>query len=137
MLAVSPKKILLAEDDRDDQKLFFDFLKHRTDIVLLPVADNGIILFDLLASIQDSAGLPDLIILDHNMPRRNGLQTLQLLKDTERYAHIPVVIYSTYIDKQLIDACTAKGACSVLPKPITKEGYSEMIDTVLQELTKI
>jgi CheY-like chemotaxis protein len=137
MLAVNPKKILLAEDDRDDQKLFCDFLKHRTDIVLLPVADNGIVLFDMLASIPDSTGLPDLIILDHNMPRRNGLQTLKLLKDNERYAHIPVVIYSTYTDKQLVDACAEKGACSVLPKPITKDGYSEMIDTVLLELPKV
>ena len=137
MSAAYPKKILLAEDDRDDQKLFCDFLQHRNDIELLPVADNGIVLFDLLASITDAAGLPDLIILDHNMPRRNGLQTLQLLKDTERYAHIPVVIYSTYTDKQLIDACAEKGAFSVLPKPITKHGYSEMIDTVLLELANL
>jgi CheY-like chemotaxis protein len=137
MSAVHPKKILLAEDDRDDQKFFCDFLKHRADIELLPVADNGIVLFDQLASIEDSAGLPDLIILDHNMPRRNGLQTLKLLKDTERYAHIPVVIYSTYTDKQLIEACAEKGACSVLPKPFTKDGYSEMIDTVLLELKNI
>jgi len=34
---MSPKKILLAEDDVDDQKLFYDFLRHRQDIILMPV----------------------------------------------------------------------------------------------------
>ena len=127
-----PKKILLAEDDIDDQKLFYDFLQHREDIVLMPVAENGVHLFDSLEKITRADDLPDLIILDQNMPKRSGLQTLQLLKTTNRYAHIPVMVYSTYTDQQLIKVSSEMGAFSVASKPVTKDGYDEMINCFLK-----
>ena len=64
---MNPWKILLAEDDSDDQKLFCDFLLHRTDIVLMPVAENGAEALEILERTTDEE-LPDLIILDQNMP---------------------------------------------------------------------
>jgi CheY-like chemotaxis protein len=131
---MAPKKILLAEDDVDDQFLFNDFLGYRTDIVLMPVAENGVALVDSLESITEADDLPDLIILDQNMPKRNGLQTLQLLKETHRYTHIPVMIYSTYADQQLINEGSKMGASAVMPKPLTKEGYDKMIDAFLKVL---
>src|SRR4051812_38095117 len=97
------RKILLAEDDADDQRLFHDFLHHRTDIELMPMVENGVVLLESLERTSDNH-LPDVIILDQNMPKKNGLQTLDQLKSSERYAHIPVVIYSTYTDQQLIDS---------------------------------
>ena len=131
---MSPKKILLAEDDIDDQKLFYDFLQNRKDIVLLPVVENGVHLFDSLEKITSADDLPDLIILDQNMPRRSGLQTLQLLKTTNRYAHIPVMVYSTYTDQQLIKVSSEMGAVSVASKPVTKDGYDDMINCCLKVL---
>ena len=131
---MSPKKILLAEDDIDDQKLFCDFLNHREDIVLMPVVENGVHLFDSLEKIASAEDLPDLIILDQNMPKRSGLQTLQLLKTTNRYAHIPVMVYSTYTDDQLIKISSEMGAFSVASKPVTKDGYDEMINCFLKVL---
>ena len=41
------RKILLAEDDADDQQFFNEFLQNRDDITLLPVADNGEVLFEI------------------------------------------------------------------------------------------
>ena len=127
-----PKKILLAEDDIDDQKLFYDFLQNREDIVLMPMAENGVHLFDTLEKITSADDLPDLIILDQNMPKRSGLQTLQLLKKNNRYAHIPVMVYSTYTDQQLIKVSSEMGAFSVASKPVTKDGYHEMINCFLK-----
>ena len=125
-------KILLAEDDADDQMLFNDYLKERNDILILPVAENGEEVIELLNATENDKDLPDLIILDQNMPKRNGLQTLQFLKETDRFSRIPVVFYSTYADHQLVTACTHNGAVAVVTKPITKEGYDEMIDAFLQ-----
>ena len=122
------KRILLAEDDEDDQELFTEFLKHRNDITLMPIAENGEILADQLKKIVQTEQLPNYIILDQNMPKRNGLQTLQFLKQNNRYAHIPVIIYSTYIDETLIEKGSALGALRVVPKPLTKEGYDTMLD---------
>jgi CheY-like chemotaxis protein len=129
---MNPKKILLAEDDLDDQQIFYDFLNHRTDIDLMPMVGNGVELIDTLNMIDKKESLPNLIILDHNMPKRNGYQTLELLKSTARYEHIPVVVYSTYIDQRLTEACSDKGASAVMTKPITKKEYNKMIEAFLK-----
>ncbi|HVG40384.1 MAG TPA: response regulator [Chitinophagaceae bacterium] len=129
-------KILLAEDDVDDQSLFHEFLHHRADIALMPVAENGVILIETLEQISNDEHLPQLIILDQNMPKRNGLQTLQLLKANNRYAHIPVMMYSTYTDQQLINKGSQMGAAVITSKPITKDGYNQMIDSFLEAILK-
>jgi CheY-like chemotaxis protein len=123
-------RILLAEDDIDDQQFFSDFMQTRHDVQLLPIVENGESLIELLDSIRNNNELPDIILLDQNMPKMNGLQTLQHLKNSERYAHIPVSIYSTYTDESLIKNGSALGACTVLSKPFTKEGYEKMIETL-------
>ena len=129
------RKVLLAEDDEDDQRFFNEFLKHRKDIMLMPIAENGEELFEILDTLAESSVLPDLIILDQNMPKSNGLQALRHLKANSRYAHIPVSIYSTYTDEELIKKGLASGACYVISKPVTKEGYHEMIDKLFEACT--
>lgn len=124
------RKIILAEDDPDDRELFEMFLSKRTDITLLPVADNGM---ELLAYLEDAseAALPDLIILDQNMPMMNGKQTLQALGDHARFSSIPVVIYSTYADSNLVTECKKLGARMVAMKPLDHAGYNKMVDDFL------
>ena|SRR5215203_775806 len=129
---MTEKKILLAEDDMDDQRLFNEFLHHRADIVLMPMFENGEVLLQFLKATTADGDLPDLIILDQNMPKRNGLQTLQRLKEECRYANIPVVIYSTYADHQLIKDALKIGASTVVAKPVTREGYHQMMDDLLK-----
>jgi len=129
---MQPRNVLLAEDDADDKDLFLEFLQHRTDIYLMPVAENGVVLWEWLEEIEEDKELPHLIILDQNMPKRNGLQTLQLLKESARYAHIPVMIYSTYTDPQLIKNATQIGAHMVVQKPISKDYYNKMMDAFLE-----
>jgi len=131
---MEPKKVLLAEDDLDDQKLFQEFLHHRTDVVLLPIAENGVTLLNMLEEIKPDVNLPDLIVLDQNMPKKSGVQTLQALKESSRYAHIPVVVYSTYSDQQLINTCQQMGAAVVTSKPLSQKGYNEMMDSFLNIL---
>jgi len=128
------RRLLLAEDDADDRDIFKDFLKDRQDILLLPFVENGIEVFAFLDSINNVDLLPDLLILDHNMPKLNGKQTLELLKSSNKYVHIPVVIYSTYADEQLTDICTKSGAIMVVSKPLTQAGYHLLIDECLKTI---
>lgn len=123
-----PKTLLLAEDDADDRLFFRDFLKDRNDLKLLPAAENGLELTQLLDDIPDIKNLPDLIILDQNMPKQNGLQTLEKLKKSSRYADIPVMVYSTYATDVLRKDCIDNGAALLFPKPDNKSGYHKMID---------
>ena len=125
------KKILVAEDDADDQKFLYDFLQFRNDIDLLPIAENGVALVAQLEQLAP-VELPDLIILDQNMPKRNGIQTLKLLKEDQRFHHLPVIIYSTYTDEELIKNAAAMGACHVVAKPASREGYDRMMNEVFK-----
>jgi CheY-like chemotaxis protein len=127
----SRKKILLADDDIDDRMLFESAYRERLDIVILPSALNGVEVIDRLQNAMQSADLPDLIILDQNMPKMTGLQTLARLKADERYAHIPVCVCSTYADHQLTVDCLSLGAYKVSSKPITDEEYQKMLNDFL------
>jgi CheY-like chemotaxis protein len=131
-----PLKILLAEDDKDDRELFQEYLGHRNDIFLLPIVENGVEVWDLL-HISVPELLPGLIILDQNMPMRNGLQTLRLLKTSPVFASIPVVIYSTYADESLVSDAIMKGAMMVVSKPLNRDGYQEMMNDFLLVLERV
>ncbi len=124
-------KILLAEDDGDDRTFFLEFLGDRTDIALLPMATNGAEVLDYLNAAQTPEARPDIIVLDQNMPKLTGKETLETLKSAGQYAEIPVVIYSTYVSPQLIRECLDFGAARVMTKPDSPEGYNRMMDVIL------
>jgi CheY-like chemotaxis protein len=93
---------------------------------------NGLEMIGFLNSVSSDKELPDLIVLDQNMPKMNGKQTLTFLKSSERYSKIPVVIYSTYTDNTLVVDCKKLGADMVAVKPIDHEGYQKMMDDFLR-----
>ena len=126
-----PKKILLAEDDPDDIGFFFQYLGNRADLHLLPPVENGEEVVDYLQKAHNGT-FPDLIILDQNMPKCNGLQTLAIIKNNTQFENIPVFVYSTYTDAYLVKQSLQLGARSVLEKPISPEGYHKMIDDILE-----
>lgn len=128
---MSVKRILLAEDDKDDCFFLTEALKSRADFLLMPIAENGVELISFLDA-TPRAALPDVIILDQNMPKQNGLQTLQLLKGNESYRHIPLVMYSSSINDALIRKSLESGAVLIIDKPSTSKGYNKMIDDILQ-----
>jgi len=126
------KKILLADDDADDRGIFEQILLEKKNVELLATVEDGVEVIDYLKIVSDSRALPDLIILDHNMPRMNGKQTLGYLKSSDRYLHIPVVIYSTYSDNKLMDECASLGASMVASKPAGYDEYKAMINQFLR-----
>ena len=128
------KRVILVDDDLEDCELFLTFFAGRKDIHLLPPLLNGIELIDYLSKVRSDDELPDLIILDQNMPKMNGKQTLAFLKSERRYAKISAVIYSTYTDSALISDCKKLGADVVATKPIDNDGYQKMMDDFLRNV---
>lgn len=126
-----PKKILLAEDDSDDQLFFSDFVQMRNDVVLSSTVENGVEVISYLEQISDETTLPDLIILDQNMPKMNGLETLKTLKSNHHFSQIPVLVYSSFADENLRQKSLALGATLVFAKPYTIDGYHEMLNSFL------
>jgi CheY-like chemotaxis protein len=129
-------KILLAEDDADDMEMFSTFLTRRDDVSVFAFAENGLEVIETLAAIKEPAALPDIILLDQNMPKQNGLQTLKLLKEHLIYSSIPVFIYSTYADNALQERGIQAGAMQVFSKPYTMQGYTEMLERMLSVISK-
>ncbi len=127
-------KIVLAEDDSDDKFFFVYFLEDRQDIAILNCVENGLEVLEFLNALADDDDLPDMILLDQNMPKMNGLETLKLLKINSRYSHIPVFVYSTYADLNLTDNCLAAGAVRVYQKPTNKDSYNLMIDSLIETI---
>ena len=128
------KNILLAEDDEDDILFFKEFLAERSDIFLLPPAENGIELLEILQTSQQQGALPDLIILDQNMPKLNGMQTLLRIKQEPTYTGIPIFVYSTYTTDDLVNTCMKNGAALVMMKPTNREGYAKMIEEIFEKV---
>jgi CheY-like chemotaxis protein len=125
------KAILLVDDDADDRMLFEEIyaeLGYNKEQLLQ--LENGQEVVDFIAE-KNAETLPALIILDHNMPKMTGEQTLRYLKSNPQYSNIPVVIYSTSIFGQFAEDCKELGAVLVLEKPGLYRDYNEMIAKVM------
>lgn len=120
------RNILLADDDADDRSIMFDAMQllNAGDVMLF--AENGEHALHLLEKQFTEAALPDLIVLDLNMPKLNGTATLSILKEDPRFEDIPVIIYSTSINPLEKEKCLLLGAHSYVTKPIS---FQESMET--------
>ena len=118
--------ILLVDDDLDDRMLFEQTLAELGAGTRMHGVENGLEMMAWLDQCADS-DLPDLIILDQNMPKMTGKESLVFLKESPRYKFIPVIIYSTYQVKDFFLSCRELGALDVVSKPDTIQSYREMI----------
>jgi two-component system response regulator len=119
------KPILLVDDDEEDRMLIQEAFSEIGAADAVHFETNG---EEALAYLeQNLETLPTLIILDLNMPRLNGTQTLRCLKSDERYKDITVIIYSTSVNPLEREACLELGAHSYVVKPAL---YKESLETV-------
>lgn len=119
------KKIVLAEDDTDDQDMFREIVSELKEKVELVIHDNGEKLIQFMEQLRDDE-LPLLILLDQNMPRLKGSETVEQLRRIDRYRQIPAVIYTTYHDVRFKDQCAGMGV-ELLLKPDTFDGFGKMV----------
>ena len=124
------KKILLVDDDEDDRQIFQDIVREVDPYATLEFAENGLDMIAMLEKVADT-DLPGMIILDQNMPRMTGKESLVYLKENPRYQGIPTIVYSTYQVKDFYQECLELGAQDVVAKPDTLQAYREMIEQFL------
>ncbi|MCC5942138.1 MAG: response regulator [Balneolaceae bacterium] len=108
--------IALAEDDADDRLLF------REALVELPVSyhlntfNNGDELMEWLNDTENS--FPDVLFLDLNMPRKNGFATLADIKRNTKLQDLPVIIFSTSTNNEMIKQVYKNAAHYYIRKPV-------------------
>jgi CheY-like chemotaxis protein len=121
------ERILLVDDDVDDQKFFTEVLNEAAPAVNVVLADNGSYGLELMRS--EYPDLPQLIFLDLNMPVMNGFEFLKIVKDNPVYSQIPVVIITTASGEH--DRCYEMGACLYITKPTSYEAYHQVLTEIL------
>jgi CheY-like chemotaxis protein len=119
-------KILMADDDPEDRMIMAESFAEIDLAHTVHIVDDGEKLLNWLGHLNPPMELPSLIVLDLNMPRMNGTQTLKALKSNPRYKHIPVIIFSTSVNIIEMDECLKIGAVSYVVKPVT---YKDCLQT--------
>ena len=89
------KTILWADDDSDDLMMMKEILLKNSRNYQIMEVHNGREALDYLQQAHESKNLPCLIILDINMPILDGKETLSIIKKSEIYSKIPVVVFTT------------------------------------------
>jgi CheY-like chemotaxis protein len=129
-LIAKSKIILMAEDDADDRLLVKDALAECGHSGDLQFVENGEDLLDYLFRRGKYAALPDLprpglILLDLNMPRKDGREALREIKADPALRRIPVVILTTSKADTDIERIYELGANSFITKPVRYEALVE------------
>jgi CheY-like chemotaxis protein len=126
--------ILFADDDADDLELITGFFKqYNQNTNVLEFKDGK----EVLKFLDDFAlnEAPSLIVLDINMPRLNGKETLAAIRQHPKYQYLPVVIYTTSTNTTDEDYCRKLGASWVSKSP-TIEGVKQ-VAKVLAEFCEL
>jgi CheY-like chemotaxis protein len=127
-----PITILLADDDPEDRMLARDALQESRVANRLDMVVDGEELLDYLhrrgayESLQDTP-LPGLILLDLNMPRKDGREALREIKGDPHLRRIPVVVLTTSRAEEDIYRTYDLGVNSFITKPVTFDGLVEVI----------
>jgi len=125
------KRIMLIDDDSDDQDIFCEALSDIDPSVIAVTADSASQAFKKLAVDGD---VFDLIFLDINMPLTNGWECLKMIKQDPAYRDIPVVMYSTSSHTAERENAKALGALGLITKPSDFEVLKQHLKVVLMYL---
>lgn len=123
--------VLLVDDDQEDLDLTLEVLEMTKMKLKIDIAKDGVEAVDFLNKVEsDKRKLPDLILLDLNMPRMNGHEVLQYIKGDDRFKHIPVVILTTSKSETDIANSYAAGVSCFVSKPVGLKEFQTVVEAV-------
>jgi CheY-like chemotaxis protein len=129
MVSEDQRTILMADDDEEDCFLAKEALEASGVMAVLSTVEDGIQLMDYLlrSSPSKTNKLPNLILLDLNMPRKDGREALVEIKAEPTLKNIPIVILTTSQEEEDISFSMKAGADVFITKPATFEEWVEMM----------
>lgn len=124
--------ILLVEDNEGDILLTTEALAESRINNRLSVVRDGAAAIDFLQNTarQNKQELPDLILLDVNLPKRNGHEVLSFIKNDESFKHIPVIILTTSSSEKDILTSYNNYANSYITKPIDVDNFLKVVISI-------
>ena len=129
--------ILLADDDTDDCIFFKEAVEElRLPTQLSTLHDGEQLMQHLNNAVrtQNFASLPDVLFLDLNMPRKNGFECLSEIKGNQKLKELPVIIFSTSFEQEVVNLLYKNGAQNFIRKP---SEFSQFKKIIHQTITKL
>ncbi len=124
-------KVLLIEDDKIEQ-MKLQRVTSKLDMNLeITSAENGEQALEILTTVEEI----NLIVLDLNMPRMNGLEFLTELRKNDKWKYVPVVVLTTSSHKEDIHNAYRLGISGYLVKPLRYEDYSTLVSAMFNYWT--
>lgn len=121
--------ILLIEDDAIEIMKFHRVLKNMEHNHKIEEANNG---EEALVLLKEKEIIPDIIVLDLNMPKINGIEFLGILKKDEVLKYIPAIILTTSNNHRDVLECYKIGIAGYLIKPLKYEDYVDRIQRLIE-----
>ncbi len=129
---MKPVHILLVEDNDGDIFMTIEALEERKVINKVSVVNDGKKAIDFLekqGAYQDVDD-PDLILLDINLPKKNGHEVLVHIKSSESLKHIPVIILTTSSSELDIKTAYENYASCFITKPVEVDDFLEVVSGI-------
>ncbi len=129
-----PFEILLVEDNPGDVRLTEEALKESDIPTNVNVAVDGEQAISYLNGEHEYANSPkpDLILLDLNLPKKNGLEVLEVIKEKERLKHIPVVIITSSEAEFDISKSYNLHANCYITKPVEFDDFNNVVQNIVK-----
>jgi CheY-like chemotaxis protein len=119
-------KVLLVDDDNDDLQAFASAIEFLKLPIQLLYAKDSRELDEFLEKEKDI----NLILLDINMPLKDGLQCLREIKASDHYKHIPVIIFTVSVRQKDIDTAFENYAHYYVVKPYARVNFYQTINKI-------
>jgi len=124
---MKPVHILLVEDNEGDIILTREALKEGKIKNEISVARDG---EEALTFLKEASLLPDLVLLDINLPRMNGLELLTIIKQDDDLKKIPVIMLTTSVsEKDIFESYTNYANCFI-SKPVNLPQFMDVVKTI-------
>jgi len=131
---MKPINILLVEDNEGDIFLTIELFQEMKMNNNISIAKDGKQAVEMLSNlgIYANDGLPNLVLLDMNLPKKNGLEVLQFIKNTSTLKHIPVIMITTSSSENDIMQAYENAADGYITKPLEVLTFISAIASIKQ-----
>jgi len=124
--------ILLVEDNEGDIELISDAFEEAKILTKMSIVKDGKSAIDFLCKLGEHqhVEMPDLMLLDVNLPKKNGLEVLKYVKGHSDFKHIPVIMLTTSSSIKDINTAYENYANCYITKPVGITNFLEVIATI-------